>query len=456
MELQARSEPTSKAEKAWLIQNLFGISLNDNDQYRSIDSYCNYLEGSFDKLLGGDFAGIWPVINCPYPKHGSDCWPWLIAVLKVAKEQNDDSSIEDIWKHLVLQTCHDVGGQDQSRKDHEFVAIFAVLCWVTMTLNPVLHFNKTPSSIYLDCHIPNSKSERHRQKLDQCRRPIGAVFRNFKPHAWDTGTRYNIEDRNLYEASLNYYSLHEFGKIRIGWVDTISDHLKFSPASRVLSLFRFPTFCVLRAIQCDEPCPILDRFVVAPTTLDCSLTGDCRIVQEFDPLISGGRSDSYITLDQEVLLSYRVLFGKSTRSRDLARRELDKLKRDARLFDNLLTALCSQRYRQKLLFWSNSDNVLKNLPKSVWPISCCDSDGNLLESDVYSIENDFPRLGYRLLALQSFNLRQRPSRLTDLWRDRRNPMQWYTFWAVLLVGSVGLILALLQLIAGVLQVIRTW
>ncbi len=59
--------------------------------------------------------------------------------------------------------------------------------------------------------------------------------------------------------------------------------------------------------------------------------------------------------------------------------------------------------------------------------------------------------GPRLIKLQQFSARQRPSKLTYLWRDRRNPLQWYTFWAVSLLGGGANILSALQLAAGIAQ-----
>jgi hypothetical protein len=40
-----------------------------------------------------------------------------------------------------------------------------------------------------------------------------------------------------------------------------------------------------------------------------------------------------------------------------------------------------------------------------------------------------------------------------LWRDRRNPLQWYTFWAVLVVGGVSILLSFLQLVVSVAQLV---
>lgn len=114
----------------------------------------------------------------------------------------------------------------------------------------------------------------------------------------------------------------------------------------------------------------------------------------------------------------------------------------------MLLDLCERKYEDGILWWKTYDKVLQGYPVEIWPITCRTMEGHLQQSDVYSAQDDFPRLGPRLIKLQQFNSRQRPSKLTDLWRDRRNPLQWYTFWAVVLVGGVANILAALQLLVA--------
>ncbi|KAJ3944324.1 uncharacterized protein N0V96_005850 [Colletotrichum fioriniae] len=215
----------------------------------------------------------------------------------------------------------------------------------------------------------------------------------------------------------------------IQWVDTLSEHLKFNLVNRRLSIFRFPTFCVLSALRKEgkEATPLLDS-----------------INEGFMPITPENRYQNYVTLEQEVLVSYRLLFGQSARSRKLIRSDLGKLEKSGQPFDNLLHTLCGPK------------KEVDKLPRSIWPVGCRDFEQEkLLESDVYSAQSDFPRLGYRLINLQRFSLRQKPRRLTDLWRDRRNPLQWYTFWAVLWVGGAGIMLAIIQTVLAGVQVARS-
>lgn len=142
-------------------------------------------------------------------------------------------------------------------------------------------------------------------------------------------------------------------------------------------------------------------------------------------------------------MSYRLLFGQSRSSRGLAKTLLRKIE-DDRDYDPLLAHLCSQ----------GSKDVIKALPETFWPVSCRSFENLLQEVDSYSSRDDFPILGSRLAVIQEFNLRQQPSRLWDLWKDRRSPLQWYTFWAVLVIGGLTIILTILQLIVGIIQVLQ--
>lgn len=169
-----------------------------------------------------------------------------------------------------------------------------------------------------------------------------------------------------------------------------------------------------------------------------------RILQEFFPVEhhaddSDGQIDPY-SAHREILLSYRLLFAQSRRSRRLMNHQLEDLRSEGKL-DPLL----------KLLVGTSLPSLRSTLPRDVFPHSTLTAEGTLQESDTYSAREDFPSFGYRLLILQRYNLRQQPSRVKDLWRDRRNPLQWYTFWAVVWVGGISIILGLLQLLVGVAQ-----
>lgn len=155
---------------------------------------------------------------------------------------------------------------------------------------------------------------------------------------------------------------------------------------------------------------------------------------------------------REVLLSYRLLFGQSSKSRRLVAQLLDgHATRDnataASQLDPFLRVICTSPLKS---FW-RSDKTISALPSNLFPASVLGIDDQLQEVPTYSVRDDFPILGPRLLRLQRYSLRQQPSAMRDLWRDRRNPLQWYTFWAVFLVGGVSILLSVVQLFVGVGQ-----
>lgn len=67
--------------------------------------------------------------------------------------------------------------------------------------------------------------------------------------------------------------------------------------------------------------------------------------------------------------------------------------------------------------------------------------------------SDFPLLGERLLQLQRYNDQQIPTRVKTMIRDKRDLAQWYTLWAVLLVGGLSVLLSIPQLGVAIAQLV---
>jgi hypothetical protein len=71
---------------------------------------------------------------------------------------------------------------------------------------------------------------------------------------------------------------------------------------------------------------------------------------------------------------------------------------------------------------------------------------------MYSASKDFPLLGQRLLELQNYMNAQNPSDFLTLWYDRRDILRLYTFWAVFVVGGLGILLSFASVGLTVVQV----
>lgn len=177
---------------------------------------------------------------------------------------------------------------------------------------------------------------------------------------------------------------------------------------------------------------------------------------------------------REILLTYRLLFGQTSRPRKLLGQQIDRLPAAATThghhatisqsspcssdgiadeMDPFLATICTSPLRLGWchLSFSRRRKPSASVPSTIFPSSALDLNDQLQEPDTYSARDDFPVFGSRLLTLQHYNTRQQPSKVKDLWRDRRNPLQWYTFWAVLWIGGASMLLAVLQLLVGVAQ-----
>ncbi|KAF2259243.1 hypothetical protein CC78DRAFT_475942 [Lojkania enalia] len=416
---------------------LFGLS---ESQLRSVPgtmSYYRYIEACFQPLLADEYASVWSALGVQKPLSSTHCWTLFDKVCSTLRNLKDESSsIEDVWLH----SCPQPGGNRMARRSPQtgdacYIAVFSVLCWATMTFRPQLDWDKFKDSPSLMLH--QEPFDQKGLKMDYVRRPIPAIFRQFHRTMSTTRWRYPIREGttdhsvSLEIASLNYASLNMIGKIELVWVDDLTSHLEFDVTKRRLSIFRFPSFCAMSAMaeEIDQAVPIFK--------------GILRTLYSNNP-DAPKESHSSAQIHQEVLMSYRLLFGQKRRSRQLAQAALKKLKTASEDdYDSLLDLVCTQPYGSRI----------HNLPLSLWPVTCRGVKESPLEESAYSSQDDFPLFGQRLAKLQEFTYRQQPSRLRDLWRDRRNPLQWYTFWAVLVVGGLSILLGLLQLLVSVAQLI---
>lgn len=139
---------------------------------------------------------------------------------------------------------------------------------------------------------------------------------------------------------------------------------------------------------------------------------------------------------REILYTYTVIFGANELSRH---------------------ALAQDLRKEIIAFPVNSPDVL--LRRLCLTDLLKESSGELNFGDLklsYSPEDDFPFFGKRLAALQDYTLMQAPNNWTTLWLDRRNPREFYAFWAALVFGVSALVLAFVQVIGMVVQIVAQY
>ena len=166
-------------------------------------------------------------------------------------------------------------------------------------------------------------------------------------------------------------------------------------------------------------------------------------------------------IHQEILLSYRLIFGSTSQARARIRRDyLSKQKRlQWRGNEEFLKKLIGPPRHRALLsslaefLHLREKQPVVSLPEEYWPQAVI-MNGKLTEDQTYSASAKFAVFGPRLLRLQEHCSHQISSNVWDMWRDRRDRQSWITFWAVIIFGSISILLSFIQVILGIIQVIE--
>jgi hypothetical protein len=216
----------------------------------------------------------------------------------------------------------------------------------------------------------------------------------------------------LLPSELNAYLLHALLRVRFRWVDTLSLHLDYDRSTRTLSLFSFPSMCISQLKRRNGAI-----FAFASTE-----------VQPADPRAD---EDDIANFLGEVLLSFRLLFGQSPKSRKLFRHIVGLAEAPFPQPDTLLPYLCSEK------------ELLVTGPEEIWMPK---------DRRVYYAARDFPVLYERIELLSKELNGVKPKSMGDLLRDRRDTLQFWTFWLVAAVGGASVGLSLLQIILQSIQI----
>ncbi|KAI9759079.1 MAG: hypothetical protein M4579_002595 [Chaenotheca gracillima] len=212
-------------------------------------------------------------------------------------------------------------------------------------------------------------------------------------------------------SEMNAHFLDVVLQIKIRWVDTLATHLDFHRSSRTLSLFRYPSLCVamlhsegaLFGFADDEIKPKRAR------THDESVADHAAISE----------------LLYETLHSYRLLFGQNKSSRNLFRRLYKSTPGLNQHPDPLLQYLCTAKEVHH----------------------CCVP----YDRVTYYVQRNFGVLGVRVENIARELKGARPNSWKALLRDRRDTVQYWTFWLVAIIGCAGLLLSLAQVILQALS-----
>ena len=147
---------------------------------------------------------------------------------------------------------------------------------------------------------------------------------------------------------------------------------------------------------------------------------------------AAGEDGSGTSLCCEMLQSYRLVFAQDAKSRRIFWKQARPALKKRDYYDTFLDDLCGRKATS-----------IKNVQSDL-----C----NMLDLNPENLSlSQFPTYREQLYAIQKYIERRRPRRLLEIWRDRREPERFFTFWAVIFFGSAGLVLSVIQVLLTAAQ-----
>jgi hypothetical protein len=326
-------------------------------------------------------------------------------------------SIDEITAHLRQTGVFD---STADQKDHQTLLVFAALGWTSMLYQADLDFCLADELIiHCDSDQPQSGLvfDTFKIPFELSDRPLSVLLKAFghllparssnSPYlAGKTSSMASVW-QPLHPEETNAYLLHVLLRVHIRWVDVLALHLDYDKTTRTLSLFRYPSFCVAM---------IRGRGSIYSFSSIEDASADPRAKEE--------DIEQFL---REVLLSYRLLFAQSARSRKLFRQFYTTSDFHSQPIDPLLFPLCTQKR-----------------------IGHCSV---ILPTDrpLYLAARDFPVLYDRIELIANDLKDARPSTIVGLIKDRRNVLQYWTFWLVAIFGGISIVLSFIQVMLQALS-----
>ena len=294
---------------------------------------------------------------------------------------------------------------------------------------------------------------------------------------------------------LNIRTLMSLGGLRLVWSDCVDDHLRFSTSERTLTLFW--DVCLLdQSLLFWYNAQSLKKFAEDQGFNHPTTTKDLRI-----------------QLSNELKATYRLLFN-NMNAKQFTTIETCAVKnanqKTGIMIHDLRVDIDSPRARKILKHLLNSPlpdklhhrgkkraansppllrriwwplgrvlRILHNLnrknpqPSTIadhlasgppYSLDLCWHLENILtpypallgESDSMRSFAHFPRFGDRLRELKFYMDNQKPSDWYQLWKDKRDRVQHVTFWAVLVFGSISIVLAFVSIAVSSAQTVAAF
>ena len=292
---------------------------------------------------------------------------------------------------------------------------------------------------------------------------------------------------------LNVQTLMSLGGLRVVWTDCIDDHLRLSISARTLTVF--------------WDVSLLDQSLLFWYNANSLKTFGGNM----DIHNSNATRNSQLGVLYELKMTYRLLFHnldakQFTTTETCAVKDANKRpgimvhdlrvdvnsSRARRILKHLLNTPAPDklarkipgkaRHSQSRRIWWPIDRALsrlqtlfyRNSPPSTisnhlasgppYSLDLCWHLENILtpypalvgESESMRSFSNFPRFSSRLRELKFYMDNQRPSGWYQIWKDKRDRVQYVTFWAVLVFGTISILLALISIAVSGAQTVAAF
>jgi hypothetical protein len=343
--------------------------------------------------------------------------------IAISMRSSEQPSIDSLISHLVdAGVLRSIQGREDTTIARNL--IFAILGWQTMLFLPELGTCSSNELAIAD-EMDGYRGQGHiifRQDQSACKRPLHQFLMgfgvllppsNFRPAGVHDRPDNCESSKSIQPASFNASLLESIGGITFKWVDNLSLHMELEQNMKVLYLFRYPSFCAENVIA--RHVPKQTRGAIHAFAAPPSNSSMCASIDDISKML------------RETLRSYRLLFGQSKQARSLFRSmtPFDDIAGPGH--DTFLAELCGRK-RCKMVFAEDRDS--------------------------YDLARYFPMYRSKLMALDQYMSKRRPRTWKELWQDKRDSAQWFTFWAVLILGGLGVVLTLIQVVLQIVEIAR--
>ncbi|OJJ02093.1 hypothetical protein ASPVEDRAFT_655736 [Aspergillus versicolor CBS 583.65] len=433
-----------------LIAEMFGLENEDEcEGYTGVREFCDHLETNYFPRFASFDKEIWKLLRYGYPTDAKAKWWWCLKVVEACRclqngTEGSNPTARALAAKFLSKNCRNDNMELHNVKAPIQIALakalIHTLCWLSAVISPVMEDDEEEDSLHVSSDDPKLilfgiSAEYNGKKTIitiDLRHTLSEIFHKIHQAAVPTPKKeLGIDaDRSmhetgdvLYESAMNYASLKKYGGIRLRWVDTLSEHLSLDRGKRELSLFRFPSLCALRVLKAD-------RLLAVANITNRLLAGrDYALPYEVD-------DDERVC--EQVILSYRLLFGQNSKSRDLLRSQLMDGQRSRGGVDSFILQCIGAvpgPWRVRL----GRAKPDKPFSSAILPEPHRRDDGYIKEWKTYFAMVNFSSFRWRLLALQTFGNDHPPTDFLDYVMDPRAPMQR----AAARVGVLAVVLAIL-------------